>query len=328
MDQPRTLAGVPEPITVRAPAKINLALRVEALRSDGYHELTTVFQAVSLVDELTVSPAEGLGVSVAGEGSGELPTDATNLAVAAASLLAERAQVQGGAHLALRKGIPVAGGLAGGSADAAAALVGCDALWDTGLDREALAELGAELGSDVPFALRGGTALGTGRGERLVPALTRGTYHWVLAFADAGLPTPEVYRLHDELGLPPAAEPEAVLAALRAGDAAALGAALGNDLQAAAVRLRPGLRRVLEAGADLGALGGVVSGSGPTVALLARDPGQATDLAARLAGTGLCRAVRRVHGPVPGARLVDDHPGGTDGATRCGPLRSADGANG
>jgi 4-diphosphocytidyl-2-C-methyl-D-erythritol kinase len=301
----RPLAGVPEPITVRAPAKINLALRVEGRRPDGYHELTTVFQAVSLVDELTVSPAQGLGMTVSGEGAAELPTDGSNLALAAARLLAERGAVRGGAHLELRKGIPVAGGLAGGSADAAAALVACDALWDTGFDREALAALAAELGSDVPFALRGGTALGTGRGEQLAPVLARGTYHWVLAFADGGLSTPEVYRAFDEGGHPASAAPDEVLAALRAGDAAALGRALSNDLQPAALRLRPGLQRVLDAGADLGALAGIVSGSGPTVALLAPDGRRATELAARLAGTGLCRAVRRAHGPAAGARLVE-----------------------
>ena len=294
------------PVVVRAPAKINLHLGVGPLRSDGYHELITVYQAVDLLDEVRAVAATDLSVTVIGEGAGEVPLGDDNLAVRAARLLAARTGTSASARLTIRKAIPVAGGMAGGSADAAAALVACDALWGTGLDRGDLEVLAAELGSDVPFALVGGTALGTGRGEQLSPVLARGTYAWVLALAEGGLATPAVFAAYDtEQRTGWSDRADGVLAALRAGDPAALGSALTNDLQEAATRLHPDLRGALETARELGALGAVVSGSGPTVALLASDPVAADGLAAELAGSGVCRAVRRAAGPVLGARLVD-----------------------
>lgn len=302
-------AREPRVVSVRAPAKVNLFLRCGDVRDDGYHELTTVFQALSLYDDVLAAPGEGVSVTVRGEGARAVPTDDDNLAVRAARLLAQRAGVAADVHLTIDKGIPVAGGMAGGSADAAAALVACDALWGTHADRETLHGLAAELGSDVPFGLVGGTALGTGRGEQLAPVLASGEYHWVLALADGGLSTPEVFRELDRLRAagdePPAGSVDAVLAAVRAGDAVALGASLSNDLQAAALRLRPDLRRTLDAGRELGAVGAIVSGSGPTVALLVRSASDAVEVAAALAGAGVCRTVRRAHGPVVGARLRD-----------------------
>lgn len=296
---------MPEPVTVRVPAKINLSLQVGARRADGYHELATVFQAVSLYDEVTATPATRLSVHVRGDQVAGVPAGADNLAHRAAMLLARHTGVGAGAELEIVKGIPVAGGMAGGSADAAGALVALDVLWGTGCDRAELTKLAARLGSDVPFALHGGTALGTGRGELLTEVLARGSYHWVLALADGGLPTPDVYAAFDASGAGPGPGPEPVLAALRRGDAEALGAALSNDLQPAALALRPVLRRVLAAGEELGALGGLVSGSGPTVALLARDRSSAASLAAELSGLGVCRAVRVARGPVAGARIAD-----------------------
>jgi len=296
-------------VTVRAPAKLNLHLSVGRHRPDGFHDLTTVFQAVGLYDEVDAVHADALSVSVSGEGAEEVPTDRDNLAMRAAALLGMETGREPAVALTIRKSIPVAGGCAGGSADAAAALVACDTLWGTGLSRDDLAVLGARLGSDVPFSLHGGTALGTGRGEQLMPILGQGTYSWVLALADGGLSTPDVYRELDRqrdsgpVGL--VRDAAAVLSALRGGDAVALGQALGNDLQSAAVALRPDLQRVLEAGRDLGALGGLVSGSGPTVALLARHDEHALTLSAALAGLGICRSVRRADGPVPGARVVE-----------------------
>jgi 4-diphosphocytidyl-2-C-methyl-D-erythritol kinase len=297
-------------VTVRVPAKINLYLGCGPCDPDGYHELTTVFHAVSLFDEVTVTPADGLAVRVHGEGAADVPADADNLAARAAIALARRAGVHPTVHIAINKGIPVAGGMAGGSADAAATLVACDVLWGTDLDREALHEVAAALGSDVPFALHGGTALGTGRGDRLTPVLARGEYHWVLALADGGLSTPAVYAEFDRqraAAAVPSVQPsaDAVLAALRTGDPLALGRALDNDLQPAALALRPALARTLEAGRELGAVGALVSGSGPTCAFLARDADGAVALAAALSGAGVCRAVRRAHGPVTGARIVD-----------------------
>jgi 4-diphosphocytidyl-2-C-methyl-D-erythritol kinase len=310
---PTRLLGVPEPVTVRVPAKVNLHLSVGPARKDGYHELVTVFHAISLYDELTATPARDLSIGISGEGADELSPGEDNLAWKAAVLLAERAGLQPAVRLDLVKGIPVAGGLAGGSADAAATLVACDALWGAGLDRAELLELAAELGSDVAFALTGGTALGTGRGKRLTPVLAAGRWHWVLAVAGEGLSTPDVYgeldRLRASTEQPVAGAPDRLINALRAHDAAALGQLLANDLQAPALALRPELRRTLRVGVDLGALGAVVSGSGPTCAFLSRSREAAVRLAAALAGAGVCRTVRIAYGPVPGARVVADEEG-------------------
>ncbi|MCW2681876.1 MAG: ispE [Frankiales bacterium] len=294
---------------MRAPAKLNLHLSVGQKRADGFHDLKTVFQAVGLYDDVELVRADALSVTVSGEGADEVPLDDTNLAVRAVHLIADRTGNDASLAISIRKGIPVAGGCAGGSADAAAALVGCDALWGTGLSKDELAALGARLGSDVPFSLHGGTALGTGRGEQLTPVLGQGSYSWVLALTAGGLSTPAVYgQLDKQRETGPVGvvrDPADVLSALRQGDAVALGRALGNDLQSAAVALKPALRLLLETGRDLGALGAIVSGSGPTVALLARDEGHAVALAASLAGQGVCSAVRRADGPVAGARVVE-----------------------
>lgn len=297
----------PDRVVVRVPAKLNLHLSVGPLRTDGFHELTTVFHAVSLTDEVTVRSADRLTVSVTGEGAEQVPTDETNLAARAAALLAEHTGHVPGVAISIRKGIPVAGGCAGGSADAAATLVACNALWGTEQGADTLAVLAARLGSDVPFCLQGRTALGTGRGEQLTPVLGRGSYAWVLALSDGGLSTPAVYRRLDvdrESTPSVAADATAVLTALRQGDATLLGRALHNDLQPPAVALRPALQTLLDRGEELGALGGIVSGSGPTVAFLARDPDHADELAVELGESDVCRAVRRADGPVAGAKVV------------------------
>jgi 4-diphosphocytidyl-2-C-methyl-D-erythritol kinase len=305
------LAVVPPPITVRVPAKINLHLSVGDLRSDGYHELATVFQALSLVDEVTVAAGDEPGVEVSGEGESNVPTGANNLAWRAVRELAAyigRSDDESKVRVVIRKGIPVAGGMAGGSADAAAALIGLSALWRLELSREELTKIGAKIGSDVPFALSGGTALGTGRGEQLVPVLSRHTFHWVLAFDTRGLSTPRVFQELDRLraeGEPPRiGSHDPLVEALASGDPRQLGLLLGNDLQAAAVSLRPSLRRTLRAGVDAGALAGMVSGSGPTCAFLCTDADSAVEVAAELSGAGVCRTVRVAHGPVHGARVV------------------------
>jgi 4-diphosphocytidyl-2-C-methyl-D-erythritol kinase len=295
-------------VTVRVPGKVNLHLAVGDRREDGYHELTTVFQAVSLVDEVTVRNADVLSLELVGEGAGELPTDERNLAWRAAERLAEHVGRAPDVSIMIDKSIPVAGGMAGGSADAAAVLVAMNSLWELALPRRDLRMLAAQLGSDVPFALHGGTALGTGRGEELATVLSRNTFHWVLAFADSGLATPAVFAELDrlrEVGDPPRLdEPGPVLAALAAGDPEQLAPLLGNEMQAAAVSLDPGLRRALRAGVEAGALAGIVSGSGPTCAFLCASETSATDVCAQLSGAGVCRTVRVVTGPVPGARVV------------------------
>jgi 4-diphosphocytidyl-2-C-methyl-D-erythritol kinase len=297
---------------VRVPAKVNLQLAVGPLRADGYHDLMTVFHAVSLFDEVTVRPAERTKVVVTGTGAAEVPAGSANLAARAASALARatgaRQRGKTAVLIEIRKRIPVAAGLAGGSADAAAALVACNELWQTGASQEDLRKVAAGIGSDVAFALIGGTAVGQGRGEHLTPALATGVYHWVLAFAAGGLPTPEVYATCDRLrGTAAVPSPElntALMTALRAGDPAAVGVQLTNDLQPAAVSLRPELRRALTAGRQHGALGAVVSGSGPTCAFLASDADHAKDLAVAITGAGVCRAVAAVRGPAGGAAIV------------------------
>ena len=298
---------------MRVPGKVNLYLAVGDTRDDGYHELTTVFHAVSLLDEITVRTADVLSLEMVGEGVESLPTDERNLAWQAAELMAEHVGRAPDVAITVEKSIPVAGGMGGGSADAAAVLVAINSLWELGVPRRDLHTLAARLGSDVPFALHGGTALGTGRGEELATVLARSTFHWVLAFADKGLSTPAVFaemdRLRESAGtdrtLPPRLEdPEPVLAALASGDPAALAPLLGNDLQPASLSLDPGLRRTLRAGVDAGALAGIVSGSGPTCAFLCASATSAVEVGAELAGAGVCRTVRVASGPVHGARVV------------------------
>lgn len=296
-------------MTVRVPAKVNLQLSVGPARPDGYHELATVFQAVGVFDEVTARTSDGTGVSLSMSGETDgVEADADNLAWRAAVLLADHAGVEPDVDLHVRKAIPVAGGMAGGSADAAGALVACDALWRLQTPREELMALAADLGSDVPFALHGGTAIGSGRGEQLTTVLSRGTFSWVFAVAENGLSTPAVYaecdRLRGSRRVPTPYVSDMLMQAVRAGDAVLLGKSMHNDLQAAALALRPALRQVLELGEEYGALGGLVSGSGPTCAFVARDDEHALDLAVALSSTGLCRTVKRAVGPVAGAKVV------------------------
>jgi len=302
------LAVVPPPITVRAPAKVNLYLAVGDVRADGYHELVTVYQSLSLADEVSVSRADSMSIRVSGEGAALVPTDRRNLAWKAAQLLARKAQRPAEAEITLNKGIPVAGGMAGGSADAAATLLGLSTLWGLEFSRDELMALAAKLGSDVPFALHGATALGTGRGEQLLPVLARNTFHWVLALAAKGLSTPAVYaeldRMRAEAEPPRVGDVQPLMHALAAGNALALAPLLANDLQAAALSLRPELRRTLRAGTAAGALAGIVSGSGPTCAFLCTDADAALRVSAELSGAGVCRTVRVASGPVAGAKVV------------------------
>lgn len=295
-------------VRVRAPGKVNLSLRVGARRRDGYHPLATVFQAVSVYEDVVATASDELRVTVTGPQAHLVPTDGTNLALRAARALAARTGVDEGVHLQLHKGVPVAGGMAGGSADAAAALLACDAFWGTGLPREELHEIAAGLGSDVPFLLMGQTAVGSGRGDLLTAALSRGEYHWAFGVRDQGLSTPEVYAELDALSAtrePVDTDDDVpLLHALRAGDAPAVGALLHNDLQAAALELAPGLVETLAVAEDAGALGVVVSGSGPTVAALARSRQHALVIAAAMTAAGVADSVLTASGPVPGARLV------------------------
>ncbi|MER7204491.1 4-(cytidine 5'-diphospho)-2-C-methyl-D-erythritol kinase, partial [Streptomyces sp. NPDC000188] len=186
-------------VTVRVPAKVNVQLAVGAARPDGFHDLANVFLAVGLHDDVTATAADELTLTCEGPGADQVPLDRTNLAARAAIALGERYGIEPRVHLHIDKDIPVAGGMAGGSADAAGALVACDALWGTGATRDELLEICAELGSDVPFSLVGGAALGTGRGEKLQLLDVGGKFWWVFAAADGGLSTPAVYGEFDRL---------------------------------------------------------------------------------------------------------------------------------
>lgn len=316
-------------VTAVAPAKINLHLGVGDLRADGFHDLLTVYRAVDLWEQVTVSLADDDmdpddEVVVSGPGAGQVPTDRSNLAARAVDLLRDEAGSD--ARLAIRivKGVPVAGGMAGGSADAAAALVATDRLLGLGLGRAALEERAATLGSDVPFCLRGGTALGTGRGEKLATLLRASTeQHVVVALADGGLSTPVVFaeldrlraerrsadRLREGAGrdLPRAGGVEPLVEALAGDDPARVAALLANDLEPAALSLMPALRRTLRAGQEAGALHGLVSGSGPTCLFFCSDRDHAISVAAEVSAHGVAREVRITHGPVGGAHILD-HP--------------------
>jgi 4-diphosphocytidyl-2-C-methyl-D-erythritol kinase len=299
-------------VVVRVPAKINLNLSVGPLRKDGFHDIATVYQAISLCDEVTAQFGEsksGITISLSGDFISGVPADERNLACRAAEMIAKEMRITPDISLHINKAIPVAAGLAGGSADAAATLVAVDQLLGGNLGRSRLSQFAADLGSDVPFALTGGTAIGSGRGEALSPALARGEYHWVLVISNQGLSTPSVYaecdRLRQGREISTPRVTDALMHALRNGDAPALGKALMNDLQSAACSLRPALRLLLDVGEEYGALGRIVSGSGPTVAFLARDAEHALDLTVALSASGVAGQILRAVGPTPGARVIE-----------------------
>ena len=310
-----TSSATPRMVHTKAPGKSNVFLKVGSLLDDGYHDVAIAYQAVSLYEEVRAWEADDFSVSVTGTVElSRVPTDASNIAIKAAQLLAHHTGYRGGVRLAIEKHVPVTGGMGGGSADAAATLLACDALWGTGLPRDEMLGLAARLGADVPFALTGGTAIGTGRGDQLSPALAKGTFQWVLALADFGLSTPEVYSELDRhrdrhaqdifpADVAPSVDAD-VLQALRAGDPHMLAETLYNDLQAPALHLEPSLAATLELGEQNGALAGVVSGSGPTVAFLAADLDSALEL--QLALSAAHGTVVRATGPVHGARIVSD----------------------
>ena len=313
-----TVPAAADHVHVRTPGKLNLYFEVGSVQADGYHDVASAYQAVSLYEDVWAEPADDFTVSVVGtvDISG-VPADDRNLALRAARLLAKKCGYRGGVHLDIHKHVPVAGGMGGGSADAAAALVACDALWGTDVGGAELHRLAARLGADVPFALVGGTAIGTGRGDQLSPALAKGRFDWVVVTSGEGLSTPEVYGHLDtlraegrieqaptDIGRSPRA-PEVdpgVLHALRAGDAVALAERVRNDLQAAALSLRSPLRGILELGEQSGALVGMVSGSGPTLAFLVGEPESALELQVTLSAAGL--TALHVHGPVSGAKVM------------------------
>lgn len=299
-------------VVVRVPGKINLQLSVGSKEADGFHGIVTVFQSISLYDDVTVTKEEigaGLSLNINGDHVHGVPTDESNLAWRAAVLMCQKHELNADLRIDIKKSIPVAGGMAGGSADAAATILAIDALFSLGQTREELQHVGSHLGSDIPFMLSGGTAVGRGRGDLVTAALSRGTYHWVLALSTHGLSTPAVYgecdRLREGMKVATPQVSDHLLQALLAADSEALGKSLVNDLQPAACSMRPALRLILDVGSEYGALGSIVSGSGPTVAFLVSDEDQALDLAVALTSSGVVGSVSRVSGPVPGARVTE-----------------------
>ncbi len=296
-------------VTVRAAAKINLHLGVGRVRDDGFHPLDTVYQAISLYDDLTLVAADSTDISVETTDYVDpagVPLDASNIAVRALDAVRARAGRTGHERIEIVKSIPVAGGMAGGSADAAAALVAYDRLHDCRLPDDVLLELAADLGSDVPFSLVGGTARGRGRGEVVDPIHDGGTWWWVAAPSGVGLSTPEVYRHFDRMFPDAAVEPAApddLLAALESGEPLRLARTLHNDLQAPAIDLRPELGTLIERGEAEGALRGLVSGSGPTCVFLCDSQAGAHAVVTGLKGAGH-DVVLIAHGPVAGAHLL------------------------
>jgi 4-diphosphocytidyl-2-C-methyl-D-erythritol kinase len=301
-------------VTVRVPAKVNLQLSVGPRESDGYHQLVTVFQAISIFDDVTIRIGEqgsGVNLTVSGDQIHGVPTDSSNLVVKAVELIAEKFELDIDVSIDIKKSIPVAGGMAGGSADAAAAIVAIDELYSIEMTRAEMHSIASQLGSDVPFLLSGGTAIGQGRGDQLTAALSRGTYHWVLALSSVGLSTPAVYgecdRLRQGLDISEPQISDALMQALLSADPSAVGKLLINDLQPAACSLRPALRLILDVGQEYGALGAIVSGSGPTVAFLVSDEEHGLDLAVALSASGVVGSVTRAYGPVHGAKVIESH---------------------
>ena len=295
-------------VEVQVPAKVNLQLSVGPKESDGFHEVVTVFQAISIFDNLKISRSEQFDITLEGDFINGVPIDQNNLVSKAVEIMAERFEIDKNLSIEINKSIPVAGGMAGGSADAAGTLLGIDQLFGLGLSKEELSEVARKLGSDVPFMLHGGTAVGRGRGDEITPALSRGNYHWVIAVSSNGLATPAVYgecdRLRTGLDIKAPALNDELLQALLSGDANRVGKALNNDLQAAAISLRPARRLILDTGQEYGALGGIVSGSGPSVAFLVADEDHSLDLAVALTSSGVVGSVARAQGPVSGAKII------------------------
>lgn len=294
-------------VIARAPGKINLVLRVGPRRADGYHDLLTCFQAVDVWETVALSPADEFSIAVSGDVNlGEIPLDGNNLAMKAVAAVARATGRTDAVAILIDKKVPVGGGMGGGSADAAATLIAINELWHTGLSQVELLTIAAELGSDVPFLLEGGTAIGRGRGEILEPIKSL-AFSWVIVPSMEHLATPGVYGRLDELRADvdvvlPESLSDAFLDALYRGDPEALAPHLINDMAQASLDLEPELEATLEKGLQCGALAVMVSGSGPTSAMLARDDAHANAIQASLRDQGHHCVI--TSSPARGAHLV------------------------
>jgi 4-diphosphocytidyl-2-C-methyl-D-erythritol kinase len=297
-------------LTVLAPGKVNAGLKVGGPQADGYHDLATLYVAVSCYDEITIAPARRLQITVSGPSADQVPSDGSNLAARAAVLLGDRCGIAPSVHIHINKRIPVCGGMAGGSSDAAAVLLACNAMWGTGLGIPELGALGAKLGVDVPFCLLGGAAIGRGRGDLLDPLTVARPFHWVFAISHDGLSTPAMFKALDERRertASPIAAPvlsDGLLRAFVSGDPHRLASEMVNDFDSVAAELRPSLVDTRRIGLEAGALAGLLAGTGATYAFLAAGAEEARIVGERLWASGNCAAVRIAQGPVPGPEIV------------------------
>jgi 4-diphosphocytidyl-2-C-methyl-D-erythritol kinase len=288
-----------------AHAKLNVFLRVLGQRDDGYHDIETLLLPISLADHVTAEPAGELTLSLGGSAAAGVPHDETNLALRAARVLAAEAggESSSGARLTIEKRIPTAAGLGGGSADAAATFLLLDSLWGTGLGRDGLVPLAAQIGSDVPALLLGEPAYCRGRGEVVEPVLLQ-TTTWVVKPFAFGVSSAEAYAWWDDAAAT-GPDPGALIAAAEAGNDELLGSALFNDLQGPVAARHPEISETVAAFTEAGARGAVMSGSGPTVVALCSFA-SAQDVADAVAGSFVVDAPPRA--PMP-AR-IDDEPSG------------------
>jgi len=297
-------------MTVLAPGKVNAGLAVGSPQADGYHDLATLYVSVSCYDEITIAAARRFEITVSGMSADQIPSDGTNLAARAAVLLADRCGIAPSVHIHIDKRIPVCGGMAGGSTDAAAVLLACNAFWGTGLEIPELSALGATLSVDVPFCLLGGAAIGRGRGDVLDPVPVAQPFHWVFAIAHEGLSTPAMFKALDDRrertgsSIAAAALPDGLLRAFASGDPRRLAKEMVNDFDSVAAEVCPSLVETRRIGLEAGALAGLLSGTGATYAFLAGSAEEACVVGERLAASGSCAAVRVAHGPVPGPEVV------------------------
>lgn len=279
-------------VTATAPAKINLALYVGSPDISGFHPLLSAFQAINLFDSITVHPAAQMNITCrAPFNTSSVPLDETNIVWKAHALISAHSASGGPVRIDIDKTIPVAGGMAGGSADGAASLIALNELWQAGCPVETLFELARQLGSDVPFSLVGGAAIGRGRGDVLQPFATDRPLHVVVVTSGIQLSTPLVYATLDAMRgeqkvAVPDALPDEFLTAWRLADAHALAPLLHNDLEPVALSLEPSLGAVMEAVSAAGALRALVSGSGPTVVGLAESEAHAVAVAQALTTQG------------------------------------------
>jgi 4-diphosphocytidyl-2-C-methyl-D-erythritol kinase len=288
------------PVVASSPAKVNIYFAVGSFLKDGFHKVASCYQALSLREKVLVESSVHFSIDFAGDyklqSEASVPKDKSNLVYKAGDELIALGAKSGAEKVSflINKSVPIAGGMAGGSADAAASLVALNELNQSGLE-DRFQEAASKLGADVPFSLIGGTAIGLGRGQVLSKIKVETVLHWVMSPSSFGLSTPQVYRKLDVMRinegvdvahLEEPAVPEDLIVALQSGDVKSIANLMHNDLEVAAIAIRPELANILDAGRKAGSLRSMVSGSGPTIAHLAKDRVHAEQIANRLHNAG------------------------------------------